>query len=136
MKIKIVLILLFLFTSLYVIPEINLFAGEIHGNFEIGTDLINKDSFTSLGIECHFNIWRFKNIVYGNITTGLIFGGFSNYPYSTTYEVGNKIMFNGFYVDFNALCKHSTYSDYNKLWWNENLKNQKTLKTISIGIEW
>lgn len=119
-----------------IFTPISLLAGEIHGNFEIGTDIMNKESFAFLGIEYHFNIWKLKNVIYGNITTGLIFTGSSNYPYSTTYEIGNKIIFNSFYIDFNALCRHSTYSDYNRLWWNENLKNQKTLRTISIGIEW
>lgn len=137
MKTKIILIsLLILLIPLYAIAEINPFNGEIHGNFEVGTDVKNKDSFTSLGIEYHFNIWKFKNIAYGSITTGLIFTGFSNYPYSTTYEVGNKVIYNNFYIDFNALCRHSTYSYYNRLWWNENLENQKTIRTISIGIEW
>ena len=77
-----------------------------------------------------------KNELYGGWQTWFVLGGFNNHPFKDVYFLGNRIHFKNYYFEIERHCNHPVYSSYNKSWWEDNLKTQGYLTTISIGVKW
>ena len=130
MKIKIILLsLLILLIPIYAIAEINIFNGEIHGNFEFGHDLENDVWFTDLSLQYDFKIFLDLSI-FGGTKTVMDKDGYHGIPFKDIYTIGGKVQYKMLYLQYEHYCVHSkrTYLLYRNTFGN--------VSNISIGTEW
>lgn len=137
MRIKITLILLLiLIIPICGIAEINIFNGEIYGNFEIGKDLQTDRAYTLLNLGYCFPFGELTNHVYGGWETwfNLPESGITmQHPLRQIYKIGCKFEYKSFYLILKHDCTHPVYTinpHYQSEMWDDYIN------TISIGIEW
>lgn len=108
-----------------------LFAGEIHGSFELGSLIIHRKAFSKIDISYNFNIWKFENQIYGGWETGFILPQYGIIMEKILYDIyliGLKTKVKNIYFKAEHECKHM--EDDKK--WRDNYS--KTI--LVIGIEW
>ena len=127
-----ILIMLFILFMVFCPPKAP--AGEIHGNVEFGQATETQDCFTILNIAYDFDLWVFKNSIYGGIECWFTPYDFKGYPFLDIYKIGYTISYGIFYIDLYHWCSHAVYSDQTWDEWKENLKLSHAMSTVAIGV--
>lgn len=126
-----------LFILVFISTCLNTYAGEIHGNLEIGKETNVNRYYSQINLNYNFTLWRLKNRIYGGWETWFVVNdNLSGNPFRDIYTLGYKIQCGIFYGKFEHFCNHPVYSKYNENWFDENLETGGTFNTYTIGIEW
>lgn len=128
--IKCLLIIILIFSS------VSVYAGEMHGNFEVGAENTKGWFFVNLNLEYVFSLSVLENYVYGGNQIWFIFDKGHGFPIRDIYTIGYKAMYRQFYGRIEHSCNHPVYSINNEQWWNENRQIFGNITTFSLGIEW
>ena len=126
---KAFLIAIMILLIFWIILVIDATAAEIHGNLEIGKDLEKPEAYADVMISLDFDIWAFKNSIYGGWLTWfeLPDGGiYMNGVIYDLYTIGYKITYKQFYIKLEHGCRHPEELNY----------SDKAKSTIAVGIIW
>jgi len=119
---------LFIIIILLLIP-IWSFAGEIHGDFEVGHFIHYEAFFVRLLIGYYFPILIFKNQIYGGWKTEFQLpdqGITINRIIADVYTIGYKVQFKDIYLKLDHECRHRERAH----------EYAYTITTLSLGVEW
>jgi len=134
MKIKIILLsLLILLIPIYAIAEMNVFNGEVHGNFEFGHDLQNDVWFTDLNIRYDFKAFLDFSI-FGGTKVIMEKDGYHGMPFKDIYTIGGKAQYKMICFQYEYYCVHKVISSGRTYLLYRNTFGN--VSNISIGIEW
>ena len=118
-----------LYLIIFLLIPISLFAGEIHGNIEFGTTVIDREVYSKIMVGYNYNIWKINNCFYGGWETWAVFpkqGLIMDKVLYNIYMIGHRIQYKDIYFKTEHECKHTEYSK----------ESTYSTTTFSIGIEW